>query len=132
MMENAVDWRTPVPLPISAKVLDKVIQWIEYHKNDCELSEDDEDVEDSEIVISEDLNYFDKIYFDIDRELLFDVLVAANYLNVPNLLFVGCKILAKELKGRNAEEVRKLWKIKCDLDPQEVEIIKRDNAWTQP
>ena len=41
----------------------------------------------------------------MDREMLFDVLRAANYMSIPPLLDLACLKVTFQLHGRNAEEV---------------------------
>jgi len=40
------------------------------------------------------------------------LLQAANYLDMPSLLTIGCKTVANKNKGKNPEEMRKTFNIK--------------------
>ena len=68
---------------------------------------------------------------DIERDTLFDLIQAANYLNIKGLLELCCKTAANQIRGKSAEEVRQLWNIRCDLTPEEEERLKQENAWAE-
>ena len=41
----------------------------------------------------------------LDRDSLFKIIMAANYLDIPDLLQLGCKAAADYCKGKSAEEI---------------------------
>lgn len=63
-----------------------------------------------------------------NHETLFDLILAANYLNIPSLLDLTCAKLAAMIKGKTPREIRKLFRI-SEPTPEEEEQIKRDHAW---
>lgn len=78
-VENS-DW--PIPLPnVTSKILNKIIEWCNHHIND--------------------------VYIDDDQEMLFDIILVANYLDIKHLLDIGCKTVTNMIKGKTAEEIRK-------------------------
>uniref|UniRef100_A0A1I7TSQ9 Skp1-related protein n=1 Tax=Caenorhabditis tropicalis TaxID=1561998 RepID=A0A1I7TSQ9_9PELO len=103
-----------IPLDnVSNKALQLVIQYCEHHKNDPirergegrreneeEGESDDEPLEDTEI------SEWDTNFLQIDNELLFDLVCAANYLDIPKLLHVSCKTVALMARGRTTEELQ--------------------------
>ena len=50
-----------------------------------------------------------------DQELLFNVILAANYLDIKGLLNVSCWTVGDMIRGKTAEEIRKTFNIKADL-----------------
>lgn len=48
---------------------------------------------------------------EVPMGLLFDIVLAANYLDIKGLLDLGCKIIANLIKGKTPEEVKKTFRI---------------------
>ena len=54
--------------------------------------------------------------------MLFDLILAANYLDIKGILDIGCKIVAKQIQNcKDAEAIRQKFNIKNDL-PAETEV----------
>jgi len=68
--------------------LKKVMEWCEHHKNDPPATNDDD--ADSRKK-STDIEEWDQKYMQVDQEMLFEIILAANYLDIKALLDVGCK-----------------------------------------
>lgn len=67
----------------------------------------------------------------LSRTELFDVILAANYLNIESLLKASTKVVADTLKGKTVEEIRKAYGIVNDFTPEEEEAIRRENEWCE-
>lgn len=52
-------------------------------------------------------------------------------MDIKPLLDVGCKTVANMIKGKNPEEIRKLFNIQNDFTPEEEEQIRRENEWAE-
>ena len=117
-----------VPLPnVNAATLKKVIQWASYHKDDPPLPEDD----DSKEKRTDDISSWDTDFLKVDQGTLFELILAANYLDIKGLLDVTCKTVANMIKGKTPEEIRKTFNIKNDLTPEEEEQIRKENEWCE-
>lgn len=116
----------PVPLPnVSANILRKVITWCTHHKDDPPKPEDDENMEKR----TDDIDSWDQDFLKVDQGTLFELILAANYLDIKGLLDVTCKTVANMIKGKKAEEIRKTFNIKNDFTPEEEEQIRKENEW---
>jgi hypothetical protein len=49
--------------------------------------------------------WYRKFVSDMDRDVILEILVAANYMNIPPLLNLACPWVTFELEGKTAEEV---------------------------
>ena len=117
-----------VPLPnVNADTLKKVIQWASYHKDDPPLPEDDDNKEKR----TDDISSWDTDFLKVDQGTLFELILAANYLDIKGLLDVTCKTVANMIKGKTPEEIRKTFNIKNDLTPAEEEQIRKENEWCE-
>ncbi|KAL5722202.1 suppressor of kinetochore protein mutant [Ranunculus cassubicifolius] len=65
----------------------------------------------------------------IDQAVLFDLIMAANYLNVKGLLDLTCQTVADMIKGKTPEEIRKTFGIENDFTPEEEAELRRENQW---
>merc|ERR1712166_1722129 len=108
-MEEEEDEAVPLP-NVNAAILKKVIQWATYHKDDPPPPEDDENKEKR----SDDISSWDSDFLKVDQGTLFELILAANYLDIKGLLDVTCKTVANMIKGKTPEEIRKTFNIKND------------------
>ncbi|KAG0720674.1 Skp1-related protein [Chionoecetes opilio] len=107
-----------VPLPnVNAAILKKVIQWCTYHKDDPPLPDDDDNKEKR----TDDISSWDADFLKVDQGTLFELILAANYLDIKGLLDVTCKTVANMIKGKTPDEIRKTFNIKNDFTPSEEE-----------
>jgi len=118
-----------IPIPnVTEAVLRKVIEWCDHHKNDPPSADDDDS--DSRKKAT-DISDWDQKYMAVDQELLFEIILAANYLDIKALLDVGCKTVANMIKGKSPEEIRKQFNIQNDFSPEEEDQIRRENEWAE-
>jgi len=117
-----------IPLPnVNAAILKKVIQWCTYHKDDPPPLEEDDNKEKR----TDDISSWDAEFLKVDQGTLFELILAANYMDIKGLLDVTCKTVANMIKGKTPEEIRRTFNIKNDFTPQEEEQIRKENAWCE-
>ncbi|RLN29395.1 SKP1-like protein 1A [Panicum miliaceum] len=78
-------------------------------------------------IASKDLESFDREFVDVDQATLYDLVLAANYLNVKGLLDLVYQKIADMIKGKSVEEIRRTFNIKNDFTPEEEAEIHREN-----
>ncbi|OWM90681.1 SKP1-like protein 1B [Punica granatum] len=107
------------PLPnVTAPVLAKVI---EYCKKHVEANKQKLD--------KGALKAWDSEFVNVNRKTIFDLVMAANYLNHRGLLDLTCEAVKDMIKDMKVEEVRTLFGIKNDFSEEEEEKLRRENAW---
>ena len=57
---------------------------------------------------SEDIEEWDREFINVDQGTLFEIILAANYMDMQGLLDLGCKTVANMIKGKSVEEIRKV------------------------
>ncbi|KAI8829238.1 Skp1 family, dimerization domain-containing protein [Chytriomyces cf. hyalinus JEL632] len=118
----------PIPLPnVAGAILQKVIEYATMHKDDPPSAPETE----TKLSSSEDIDDRDKLFLNVDQGTLFEIILAANYLDMKGLLDVGCKTVANMIKGKTVEEVRALFNIVNDFTPEEEEQIRKENEWCE-
>ena len=60
---------------------------------------------------------------------MFDLILAANFLDIKPLLDVTCEAVAMMIKGKTPEEIRATFHLKNDFTPEEEEAILLENRW---
>uniref|UniRef100_A0A0E0M3Y3 SKP1-like protein n=1 Tax=Oryza punctata TaxID=4537 RepID=A0A0E0M3Y3_ORYPU len=79
--------------------------------------------------VEDELKTFDAEFVKVDQSTLFDLILAANYLNIKGLLDLTCQTVADMIKGKTPEEIRKTFNIRNDFTPEEEEEVRRENQW---
>ncbi|KAK1644059.1 hypothetical protein QYE76_061864 [Lolium multiflorum] len=114
-----------IPLPnVNAKILSKVIEYCSKHVQAANPA-----AADGGPAPAEDLKNWDAEFVKVDQATLFDLILAANYLNIKGLLDLTCQTVADMIKGKTPEEIRKTFNIKNDFTAEEEEEIRRENQW---
>ncbi|XP_067030398.1 S-phase kinase-associated protein 1-like [Acropora muricata] len=105
----------------------KVIQWTEIHQDDLPPPDDDENNEKR----TDDIDPWDQEFLKVDQGTLFELILAANHLELKGLIDVTCKTVANMIKGKTPEQIRKTFNIKNDFTPEEEEQVRRENEWCE-
>ena len=77
----------------------QVIEWAKYHHaNPDQASEEKKDEKRTDDIIP-----WDKEFCEVDQPTLFELILAANYLDIKPLLDLTCKTVANMIKGKTPE-----------------------------
>jgi S-phase kinase-associated protein 1 len=129
LLEDLGDSTEAIPIPnVNEAVMKKVIEWCEHHRKDPPASQDDDSDNRKK---STDIEEWDQKFMQVDQEMLFEIILAANYLDIKALLDVGCKTVANMIKGKSPDEIRKTFNIQNDFTPEEEDQIRRENEWAE-
>jgi len=110
-----------IPLPnITERSMEKIIEWCQQHKNDPAPPEGEED-----FTFNDQIDDWDKEFLRMDDGSLFDLILAANYLDIKGLLDVTTTHVAHIIvECKTPEEIRKRFNIKNDLTPEDLKRIE--------
>uniref|UniRef100_A0A0E0B0M5 SKP1-like protein n=1 Tax=Oryza glumipatula TaxID=40148 RepID=A0A0E0B0M5_9ORYZ len=108
-----------IPLPnVASPILARVVDYLARHAAAAAAMYDD------------GLDRFDRDFLaGVDQDTLFDLLLAANYLQADGLLDLACKKVAAMMTGKSPEQMREIFHIVNDLTPEEEKEIREDIAW---
>ncbi|XP_010941328.1 SKP1-like protein 1A [Elaeis guineensis] len=120
-----------IPLPnVTSKILSKVIEYCKRHvEASAAASKYAAEDSSSSKAADNELKAWDDEFVRVDQATLFDLILAANYLNIKGLLDLTCQTVADMIKGKTPEEIRKTFNIKNDFTPEEEEEVRRENQW---
>lgn len=117
----------PVPIPnVTSKIFSKVLEFCKYRLEHPVPQTDGEKEKGNT-----DLSEWEQAYCKVDQATLFELILAANYLDIKPLLDVTCKTVANMIKGKTPEEIRQAFNIKNDFTPEEEEQIRKENEWCE-
>jgi S-phase kinase-associated protein 1 len=109
-------------------VLGKVVKYMSYHATNP-AKEIDKPLKSANM--SEVVDKWDAEFVDVGQELLFELILAANYMDIKPLLDLTCAKVASLIKGKNPEQIRKTFNIQNDFSPDEEEAVRAENKWAE-
>ncbi|KAF9676172.1 hypothetical protein SADUNF_Sadunf09G0110700 [Salix dunnii] len=113
-----------IPLPnVTSKILAKVIEYCKKHV-EADASKDPTITDMDGLLKS-----WDAEFVKVDQNMLFDLMLAANYLNIKGLLDLTCQTVADMIKGKTTDEIRKKFNIKNDFTQEEEDEIRKECQW---
>lgn len=120
---------TEIPLPnVKTAILKKVIEYMRYHAtNPAKDIEKPLKSANMREVVSE----WDADFVEVIQETLFELILAANYMDIKPLLDLTCAKVASMIKGKSPEEIRKRFNIQNDFTPEEEEAVMAENKWAE-
>ncbi|KAJ1342412.1 hypothetical protein BSLG_003037 [Batrachochytrium salamandrivorans] len=116
---------TTIPLPnVSGRILQKVVEYCTHHKDDpqpppSDIKEDFDTIRRR----ADDISEWDTQFINIENDDIFELILAANYMDIKPLLDLGCMTVANRIRGKSPEEIRTAFNIENDFTPEEEEQI---------
>ena len=68
-------------------------------------------------------------FINVDLDLIFEIILASNYMDIKPLLELASSKVASIIKGKTPEEIRKTFNIQNDFTPEEEQQIREENQW---
>lgn len=123
-----------IPLPgVEKKYMELVCKYMKYHANvsdDKKLQEFEKPLRSSQLdkIIPK---WYANFINNIDLEDLFQLTLAANYLDIHLLLELSCARFATMIKGKTPDEVCETFGIENDFTEEEKNQLQKDNEWVE-
>ena len=70
-------------------------------------------------------------FVDLEQEVLFELILAANFMDIKSLLELTTAKVASLIKGKTIPEIRKFFNIENDFTPDEEAQIMDENRWAE-
>ncbi|KAJ1983024.1 hypothetical protein H4R33_004922 [Dimargaris cristalligena] len=77
------------------------------------------------------LGDWDREFCNVDQGTLYELILAANYLDIKPLLDLTCLTVANMIKGKMPDEIRRTFNVKNDFTPEEEEAVRKENEWCE-
>mmetsp|Transcript_22021 Transcript_22021/g.62603 ORF Transcript_22021/g.62603 Transcript_22021/m.62603 type:complete len:171 (-) Transcript_22021:260-772(-) len=127
--EDDEDSPTEIPLPnVKSQVLRKVIEFCEHHLQEP-MTEIEKPLKSQNMADVVQKWYAD--FVDLEQVLLFELILAANYMDIKPLLDLTCATVASMIKGKTPEEIRATFNITNDFSPEEEAQVREENKWCE-
>ena len=119
-----------IPLPnVKGAVLAKVIEYCTHYTNVEEMTAISTPLKSSKIEEVVQQWYAD--YVQVEQVLLFELVTAANFMDIKPLLDLTCFAVSVLIKGKSAEEIRKIFNISSDFTPEDEAQVREENKWCE-
>eukprot|EP00587_Corethron_hystrix_P012862 CAMPEP_0113308348 /NCGR_PEP_ID=MMETSP0010_2-20120614/6818_1 /TAXON_ID=216773 ORGANISM="Corethron hystrix, Strain 308" /NCGR_SAMPLE_ID=MMETSP0010_2 /ASSEMBLY_ACC=CAM_ASM_000155 /LENGTH=164 /DNA_ID=CAMNT_0000163363 /DNA_START=194 /DNA_END=685 /DNA_ORIENTATION=+ /assembly_acc=CAM_ASM_000155 len=116
-----------IPLPnVKADVLKKVIEFCKHHREET-MNDIEKPLKSANMSDVVQKWYAD--FVNVEQVLLFELILAANYMDIKPLLDLTCATVASMIKGKTPEEIRKTFNITNDFSPEEEAQVREENKW---
>ena len=116
-----------VPLPlVKNDILERVILFCVQHEK-SPMAEIDKPLKSSNM--SELVDEWDAKFIDKPQDIIFELILAANYMDIKSLLDLSCSKYASLIKGKTPEEIRRTFNIVNDFSPEEEAQVREENKW---
>jgi len=127
--EDDDDSQREIQLPnVKGIVLAKVIEFCEHFQEE-NMTEISTPLKSSKI---EDLVqpwYAD--YVKVEQVLLFELVTAANFMDIKPLLDLTCLAVSVFIKGKSPEELRRIFNLSNEFTPEEEAQVREENKWAE-
>jgi len=114
---------------VKKAILSKVVDYMRYHKDITaeQIQKPLKSTNLKECGVSD----WDADFVSMPQETLFELILAANYLDIKPLLDLTCAQVASMIKGKTTEEIRKQFNIVNDFTPEEEAQVREENRWCE-
>jgi S-phase kinase-associated protein 1 len=118
-----------IPLPnVKSQVLQKVIEFCEHHLEQP-MTEIEKPLKSQ--VMADVVQKWYADFVELEQVLLFELILAANYMDIKPLLDLTCATVASMIKGKSPDDIRATFNITNDFSPEEEAQVRDENRWCE-
>lgn len=120
---------TEIPLPnVKAAILTHVVKFLAYNAA-TPFKEIEKPLKSADM--KELTTTWHADFVDVDKNLLFELILAANYMDIKPMLDLCCAKVASMMKGKTPEQIRATFNITNDFTPEEEATVAAENKWAE-
>jgi S-phase kinase-associated protein 1 len=110
---------------VSGKILQKVMDYLNHIKT-TPATKIEKPLKGE---FNECVSEWELSFIDLENEDLFDLMMAANFMEIKALLNLTCAKVASKIKGKNPDEAREAVGVVNDFPPEEYAKLYEENKW---
>ena len=113
---------------VNKPIMEKVLEFC-AHMRDNQPPEIEKPLSSTDL--SQVVDQWHANFVNVDQEMLFEIVMAANYLDIKPLLELSCAKVASLIKGKSVTEIRQFFNIENDFTPEEEQQVMEENRWAE-
>ena len=118
---------TEIPLNnVKSNILKKIKEYLDHYQ-DTDPKEIERPLASQNF--QECVDPWDFEFINVDLDLIFEIMLASNYMDIKPLLELATSKVASIIKGKTPEEIRKTFNIQKEFTPEEQQQIREENQW---
>ena len=118
---------TEIPLNnVKSNILKKIKEYLDHYQ-DTDPKEIERPLASQNY--QECVDPWDFEFINVDLDLIFEIMLASNYMDIKPLLELATSKVASIIKGKTPEEIRKTFNIQKEFTPEEQLQIREENQW---
>lgn len=131
----------PIHIPnVSGPILSKIIEYCQHHRQEewrrqPAQTEEDCGGDSSEKAVKRAIGRMDQFDHEfcrqVDQGTLFDIMLAANFLDIPPLLDLVGYTVAQMMQGKSVEELRATFNVESDFTQEQEQKVRKENEWCE-
>lgn len=103
-IDETIEETIPI-MNVSTHILELVLKFAEYHQDDEEPIN----------LKEEPISKWDSEFLKVDKSILYDLTLAANFMDIQSLYDLTCKTVANMIRGKNSVEIQELFGLSGNL-----------------
>ena len=118
---------TEIPLNnVKSNILKKIKEYLDHYQ-DTDPKEIERPLASQNF--QECVDPWDFEFINVDLDLIFEIMLASNYMDIKPLLELATSKVASIIKGKTPEEIRKTFNIQKEFTSEEEQLIREENQW---